>query len=160
MQCLVCLPRMVQYLVQRVRCPGSTSSQNVNPLSIVCYFMPVPVIHKHNKQPCQRSFMTLKRSLACITFRRYKVVPFFREVVRRVVGLEVDPLPCSQVQPVQVCAVDVACCPSEHVQEAVYNYHCLKEKYIKKRVCKFVYTLYQTGFGKPSVSFYNISTVY
>ena len=109
--------------------------------------MPVPVISKHNTQPCQKSFMTLKRSLACITSRRYRDVPFFREVVRRVVGLEMDPLPCSQVQPVQVCAVDVARCPSKHVQKAVYNYHCLKEKYING-VYRFVYPLYRTGFWK------------
>lgn len=72
-------------------------------------------------------FTALKRSAAWLDFARSSdTLPFLRQVIRRVVGLEVDPLPGGQVQPVQVCAVDVTRCPSKHVQEAIYNDHCLE----------------------------------
>lgn len=53
-------------------------------------------------------------------------VPLLREIVRRVVGLEVDPLAGREVQPVEVCAVDVARRSPKHVQEAVYDDHRLQ----------------------------------
>lgn len=53
-------------------------------------------------------------------------IPFLGQVIRGVVGLKVDPLPGGQVQPVQICAVNVTCCPPKHVQEAIYNDHCLQ----------------------------------
>ena len=55
-------------------------------------------------------------------------VPFLGEVVRGVVGLEMDPLPGGQVQPVQICAVNVTRCASKDVQEAVYNDHRLQKE--------------------------------
>lgn len=54
--------------------------------------------------------------------------PLLGQVVWRVVWLEVNPLACGEVQSVQICAVNVACCPSKHIQEAIYNGHRLHQK--------------------------------
>lgn len=66
------------------------------------------------------------------TCRGHVDLPFLRQVVWRVVGLEMNPLPGGQVQPVQVCAVDVARCPPKYVQKAIYNNHCLKKERYKQ----------------------------
>lgn len=39
----VYVDRLVYYLVQRIGGPGGPSSQDVYPLTVVCYFMSVPV---------------------------------------------------------------------------------------------------------------------
>lgn len=68
---------------------------------------------------------TLVRSCRVVTSQA--IIPFLRKIIRWIVRLEVDPLPGGQVQPVQVCAVDVTRCPPKHVQKAIYNNHCLQE---------------------------------
>lgn len=60
--------------------------------------------------------------------------PFLRQVIWAVVRLEVDPSPGSQVQPVQVGAVDVTRCPSKHVEEAIYNDHRLRKHTESKKL--------------------------
>lgn len=60
-------------------------------------------------------------------------LPFLRQVVGAVVWLEVDPLPSRQVQPVQVSAVDVTRRPTKHVEETIYDNHCLKEDRCEER---------------------------
>lgn len=79
--------------------------------------------------------------------------PFLRQVVRAVVRLEVDPSSGSQVQPVQVGAVDVTCCPSKHIEEAIYNDHCLRKqtegkafKELHPSVDQHIKTVSQCGF--------------
>ena len=54
------------------------------------------------------------------------ILPLLREIVRGVVGLEVYPLSGRQVQPVEVCAVDVARRSPKHIQETVYDDHRLQ----------------------------------
>lgn len=76
-----------------------------------------------------------KRHLVCSASAEHWwiTVPLLREVIRGVVGLEMDPLPGGQVQPVQIGAVDVTRCTSKDIQEAVYDDHCLEKrrKYVK-----------------------------
>lgn len=53
--------------------------------------------------------------------------PLLWKVIGGVGGLQVDPLAGGEVQPVQVCAVDVTCGPSKHVQVAVDDDHGLED---------------------------------
>lgn len=64
-------------------------------------------------------------SRLCNAFLILNVVPFFGKVIRGVIGFKVDPFPGRQVQPVQVCAVDVTSCTSKHIQEAIDDDHRL-----------------------------------
>lgn len=54
--------------------------------------------------------------------------PFLRKICGCVVGFQVDPLPGGQVQPVQVSAVKIACCPSKHIQIVIYDDHRLQSE--------------------------------
>ena len=51
--------------------------------------------------------------------------PFLREICGCILGFEVDPDACGQVQPVQVCAVEITRRSSKHIQVAIYNDHGL-----------------------------------
>lgn len=70
----------------------------------------------------------MTRLLALSSCGLHEGSPFLRQVVRAVVGLEVDPSSSSQVQSVQVCAVDVTRCPSKHIEEAIYDDHRLRKQ--------------------------------
>lgn len=91
----------------------------------MCYFMSVPETWHQARSVKHGKYTQVYFSDALLN---PNTIPFLRQVIRRIVGLEVNPLPGGQVQPVQVCAVNVTCCPPKHVQEAIYNDHCLQEE--------------------------------
>lgn len=84
--------------------------------------MSVPETNGEKKYP-----ITMTRLLGLSSYGLQEGSPFLRQVVGAVVGLEVDPSSSSQVQSVQVCAVDVTRCPSKHVEEAIYDDHRLRK---------------------------------
>lgn len=79
--------------------------------------------------------------------------PLLRQFVRRVVRFEVNPLACGEVQSVQICAVNVACCSSKHIQEAIYDGHCLYQKKKQKTKKANSFTIYNKKVEKKMADY-------
>lgn len=66
-------------------------------------------------------------------------LPLLRQVVWRVVGFQMNPLTCRQIESVEICAVDVACRTSKYIEEAIDYGHRLQNKSgITIQQCKLV----------------------